>query len=97
MPIYEYQCKNCGHELEVMQKFSDQPLKACPECHKDDLQKLVSSSAFHLKGGGWYVTDIKGKDKPKAGGTDAADTSGSDKKESKSSDNSSNSNDQAAG
>jgi putative FmdB family regulatory protein len=65
MPIYEYQCTTCGHQLEAIQKFSDEPLKECPECHKPDLQKLVSSSAFHLKGGGWYVTDIRDKDKKK--------------------------------
>lgn len=65
MPIYEYQCAACGHQFETMQKFSDAPLQECPECHKPDLQKLVSSSAFHLKGGGWYVTDIRDKDKKK--------------------------------
>jgi len=65
MPIYEYQCTACGHQLETMQKFSDAPLKECPACHQPDLQKLVSSSAFHLKGGGWYVTDIRDKDKKK--------------------------------
>lgn len=65
MPIYEYKCTTCGHQLEAIQKFSDEPLKDCPECQKPDLQKLVSSSAFHLKGGGWYVTDIRDKDKKK--------------------------------
>jgi putative FmdB family regulatory protein len=65
MPIYEYQCTACGHQLEAIQKFSDEPLKECPECHRPDLQKLVSTSAFHLKGGGWYVTDIRDKDKKK--------------------------------
>lgn len=65
MPIYEYQCTACGHQLEAIQKFSDEPLKDCPECSKPELQKLVSSSAFHLKGGGWYVTDIRDKDKKK--------------------------------
>lgn len=65
MPIYEYQCTTCGHQLEAFQKFSEEPLKVCPECQKPDLQKLISSSAFHLKGGGWYVTDIRDKDKKK--------------------------------
>lgn len=74
MPIYEYKCTTCGHQLEAIQKFSDEPLKECPECHQPDLQKLVSSSAFHLKGGGWYVTDIRDKDKkkPDAAKSDAA-------------------------
>ena len=69
MPIYEYQCTACGHQLEAFQKFSEEPLKDCPECHKPDLQKLISSSAFHLKGGGWYVTDIRDKDKKPADAT----------------------------
>ena len=59
MPIYEYQCTNCGHALESIQKISDQPLKECPACNKDDLKKLVSASSFRLKGGGWYETDFK--------------------------------------
>lgn len=65
MPIYEYQCSNCGHQLEAIQKFSDDPLHECPECKQSTLQKLVSNSAFHLKGGGWYVTDFRDKDKKK--------------------------------
>jgi len=63
MPIYEYQCTNCGHALESIQKISDQPLKACPACNKDDLKKLVSASNFRLKGGGWYETDFKTENK----------------------------------
>ena len=59
MPIYEYQCTECGHELETIQKMSDDPLKDCPECHKPALQKLISAAGFRLKGGGWYETDFK--------------------------------------
>lgn len=65
MPIYEYQCMNCGHVFDVMQKFSDEPIKTCPECAKDNVKKLVSATAFQLKGTGWYVTDFKDKDKKK--------------------------------
>jgi putative FmdB family regulatory protein len=54
MPIYEYGCESCGHQLEVQQRFSDAPLKTCPACGKDALEKLISAAAFHLKGGGWY-------------------------------------------
>lgn len=64
MPIYEYECGNCGHTLEVIQKFSDAPLTECPACHKQQLQKRVSAAAFHLKGSGWYVTDFREKPKP---------------------------------
>ena len=61
MPIYEYECKACGHRLEAFQKMSEDPLKACPDCHKDELQKLVSAAGFQLKGSGWYVTDYSNK------------------------------------
>jgi len=59
MPFYEYQCSNCGHALEAMQKVSDPPLKKCPHCGKPQLQKLMSAPVFRLKGGGWYETDFK--------------------------------------
>ena len=59
MPFYEYQCNNCGHALEAMQKVSDPPLKKCPHCGKAQLQKLMSAPVFRLKGGGWYETDFK--------------------------------------
>lgn len=65
MPIYEYQCGTCGHQLEALQKFSDAPLIQCPECGKETLKKLVSSTSFQLKGTGWYATDIRDKGKPK--------------------------------
>jgi putative FmdB family regulatory protein len=59
MPIYEYRCSSCGHELEMLQKFSDAPLTACPACSKDSLVKLISAAGFQLKGTGWYATDFK--------------------------------------
>jgi putative FmdB family regulatory protein len=59
MPFYEYQCANCGHSLEAMQKVSDAPLKKCPKCGKAQLSKLMSAPVFRLKGGGWYETDFK--------------------------------------
>jgi putative FmdB family regulatory protein len=64
MPIYEYRCAACGHELEALQKFSEPPLTSCPTCHKDELVKLVSAAGFQLKGSGWYATDFKGGGKP---------------------------------
>ncbi|GMR06250.1 MAG: hypothetical protein BMS9Abin25_0835 [Gammaproteobacteria bacterium] len=63
MPIYEYKCEECGHQLEVIQKFSDEPLTECPKCEKEALKKMVSASAFHLKGTGWYETDFKNSGK----------------------------------
>ena len=63
MPIYEYECTNCGNIEEALQKFSDKPLKKCRHC-TGKLHKLVSQSSFHLKGTGWYVTDYANKSKP---------------------------------
>ncbi len=63
MPIYEYQCVECGHHLEKLQKVSDNPLVNCPHCGKPGLTKLVSAAGFQLKGSGWYVTDFKDKKK----------------------------------
>lgn len=60
MPIYEYACKSCGHQLEAMQKMSEAALTDCPACGKPELQKLISAAGFRLKGGGWYETDFKG-------------------------------------
>jgi putative FmdB family regulatory protein len=74
MPIYEYVCNSCGHEFEEWQKISDAPVQRCPSCGKRKVERLVSLSAFHLKGTGWYVTDYAGK---KSGSTPA------DKKEEK--------------
>lgn len=59
MPIYEYRCYACGHEMEAIQKMSDEPLRECPDCGKKGLKKLVSAAGFRLKGGGWYETDFK--------------------------------------
>ena len=59
MPFYEYQCNNCGHTLEAMQRLHDAPLKKCPQCGKPQLQRLMSAPVFRLKGGGWYETDFK--------------------------------------
>jgi putative FmdB family regulatory protein len=59
MPIYEYRCAACGHELEALQKLSDAPLTVCPSCQQAELKKLVSAAGFQLKGSGWYVTDFR--------------------------------------
>ena len=61
MPIYEYRCASCGHELEALQKISEPPLTDCPVCHKAELVKRVSAAGFQLKGSGWYVTDFRNK------------------------------------
>ena len=63
MPIYEYQCNNCDHTFDLLQKMSDPPSSICPECEKDALVKLISAPNFQLKGTGWYATDFKTKAK----------------------------------
>ncbi len=77
MPIYEYQCRDCGHIFDVLQKLADEPLKFCPDCGKPELKKLLSAPSFHLKGSGWYKTDFRDKPKPgaetKPAGSAAAD------------------------
>jgi putative FmdB family regulatory protein len=60
MPLYEYRCGACGHELEVLQKISDPAPVDCPACHQASLQKKLSAAGFQLKGTGWYVTDFRG-------------------------------------
>lgn len=60
MPIYEYQCEECGQRTEAIQRLDDPPLEQCPHCG-GALRKLMSAPAFQFKGTGWYVTDYAGK------------------------------------
>jgi putative FmdB family regulatory protein len=82
MPIYEYQCTACGFQKEVLQKISDEPLKICPECGKETMQKMVTAAAFRLKGSGWYETDFK-KDNKKNVAESSTDSKGKKPAESK--------------
>ncbi len=59
MPIYEYRCNSCGHELEKLQRISEEPLRDCPACSEASLCRLISPAGFRLKGSGWYETDFK--------------------------------------
>lgn len=78
MPIYEYQCSECGQKKEALQKLSDAPLKDCPACGKPTLTKLISAAGFQLKGSGWYVTDFKGGKSDKSGGKATTEAKSSD-------------------
>ena len=89
MPIYEYECSKCGKTIEVIQKFSDKPLKKHADCG-GSLTKLISASGFQFKGTGWYVTDYARKGKDKGKDTDSSpgptssetkETSSNEKKE----------------
>ena len=62
MPTYEYICRNCHYEFEKFQSMKDDPLKKCPKCHKDKLEKKISGgSGLIFKGSGFYITDYKNK------------------------------------
>jgi putative FmdB family regulatory protein len=60
MPLYEYECKKCGHRFEKIQKFSDRMVKKCPECG-GGVEQMISAPAVQFKGSGWYVTDYAKK------------------------------------
>lgn len=83
MPLYEYQCKKCKHKFEKIQKFSDRPIKKCPECGSP-VEKVMHAPAVQFKGTGWYVTDYGGKgDKSETSKTESSsDKGGPEKKES---------------
>ncbi|MDG9729347.1 zinc ribbon domain-containing protein [Ignatzschineria sp. RMDPL8A] len=70
MPIYAYRCEECNHELEALQKMSDDPLVKCPQCQKPALKKLISAASFRLKGDGWYETDFKSGSKKNLASSD---------------------------
>lgn len=64
MPLYEYECNECGKNHEVIQRFSDKPLTTCPECG-GEVKKLISNTSFVLKGTGWYITDYASPERKK--------------------------------
>jgi len=72
MPLYEYKCKSCKRQFEVLQKMSEEPLEECLYC-SGRVEKLISRSSFQLKGSGWYVTDYKNDYKRKASRPDSDD------------------------
>ena len=81
MPIYEYACAACGHQFEEWQKMSDAPVRTCPKCKKKKVERLISKTAFQLKGSGWYADlyasakpgqDAKGEKAEKAESSDSS-------------------------
>jgi putative FmdB family regulatory protein len=92
MPLYEYQCQKCRHRFEKIQKFSDKPIKKCPECG-GRVEQVINAPAVQFKGSGWYVTDYaksgassgdggKDKDKDKDAKTETAKTESAGKESS---------------
>jgi putative FmdB family regulatory protein len=90
MPLYEYECEQCGDRFELIRKFSDPPLDACPKCG-GPVRKLFSSPAIQFKGTGWYITDYAKKSSTDAGqagggkaGSEKSETGGKSDSEGKS-------------
>src|SRR5579863_8322211 len=81
MPLYEYECKKCGHRFEKIQKFSDKMVKKCPECG-GQVEQMISAPAVQFKGSGWYVTDYAKKGSSQ-GSTGGGDSGSKDKKDDK--------------
>jgi putative FmdB family regulatory protein len=72
MPVYEYECGACGHQFEEWQKITDKPVRTCPKCKAKKVERLISQTAFHLKGGGWYsdlYSTSKKSSTPEGGGS----------------------------
>jgi putative FmdB family regulatory protein len=86
MPLHEYECKKCGHRFERIQKFSDPPVKKCPECG-GKVEQLLSAPAVQFKGSGWYVTDYAKRSGPSSssdsGGKSESAKDSSESKDSK--------------
>ena len=80
MPLYEYQCKKCKHKFEKIQKFSDRPIRKCPECG-GPVEKIQHAPAVQFKGTGWYVTDYAKSGK--TGTEEKKDAKNEDKKDGK--------------
>jgi len=90
VPLYEYECQECGHRFEILQKVADSPLKVCVKC-EGKVERLLSSPAIQFKGSGWYVTDYARKgetpptqDSEKTSDKSSEDSSGSTPKTAKS-------------
>jgi putative FmdB family regulatory protein len=81
MPIYEYECAECGKHFDEIQKFSDEPLTQCKFCG-GPVRKLLGAPALQFKGTGWYITDYAGKSpKPESGNKRDRGTKKEEKKE----------------
>lgn len=74
MPIYEYECNDCQHKFDLMQKMNEPAVQQCPHCSALSVVRLVSAPEFQLKGSGWYATDFKDKPKQVAASENKTDT-----------------------
>ena len=85
MPLYEYECKKCGHRFEKIQLFSDPMLKKCPECG-GKIEQMISAPAIQFKGSGWYVNDYAKKPAPASSGKNGSEGGKSESVKAESSD-----------
>jgi putative FmdB family regulatory protein len=76
MPIYEYECKKCGHRFEKILKFSDKQPTRCPECG-GKIEQVITAPAVQFKGSGWYVTDYAKKSSASSSAASSESDSGS--------------------
>src|SRR5689334_23977714 len=95
MPVYTYECENCGQRFDAKQSFSDEPLTICPTC-EGSIHRVIQPVGVVFKGSGFYVTDSRGKQnlatsgtrkddaKPAEGGSDSSSTEASAAKPEKS-------------
>ena len=81
MPLYEYECKKCGHRFERIQKFSDAMVKKCPDCG-GKVEQMISAPAVQFKGSGWYVTDYAKRSGPSSSSDSDSDGKSDSNKES---------------
>jgi len=75
MPTYGYRCGDCGHQFEIVQRISDEPLTACPNC-QGKLSKMLYPVGISFKGSGFYTTDYKGSGNGSAGSSSNGAASG---------------------
>jgi putative FmdB family regulatory protein len=82
MPTYGYRCASCGHQFEIIQRISDEPLTACPKC-QGKLSKMLYPVGISFKGSGFYTTDYKGADKGSAASSNGSKSSSEGSSDSK--------------
>ena len=86
MPTYGYRCGSCGHQFEIVQRISEEPLTTCPKC-QGKLSKVLYPVGISFKGSGFYTTDYKGAGNGSAGSsngsTPSSEGSGDKKPEAK--------------
>lgn len=80
MPTYEYACKACDHNFEIVQSFREDTLTTCPECEQDELRKVYNAAGIIFKGDGWHIKDYGGSKSSTSTTTTASSDSGSSDK-----------------